>query len=372
MGRITFSEEGRSDWDKLPLFPDLLPCPRHFERDNSVIFEDPFLAELGQTVPLQRLRKIGFLGALDYVRSSNGRQSHRRRHNRYEHSVGVAELAFLYADLKGLSRNETRVLGAAGLLHDVGHGPLSHTLEPIFKSKFGISHHRAGKEIILGRSPFGREIIEIMSAYSVDVDEVIALIEGKHEGRHAYLFSSPVNLDTIEGIARSRVYAAKGHRIVDPRRLVVALAENTELPVLLMDEFWRMKHEVYNVVIHNAWGLIFDGLAQAYMDHNIEQFSPNDFLKTEDQLRHKQPALFHIFAWAKASSRRAYCRVSEMIPEVLDFSIRAPKRVFTINSDVRMHSPSDIGRRYQQQKSFRNIKVGDLVTSQLELDKACA
>ncbi len=372
MNRIAFIAEERSDWDTLPLFPDLPPCPRHFEQDDGEIFEDPFLAELALTAPLQRLKQIGFLGALDYVRFSNGFQSHRRRHNRYEHSVGVAELALLYADIRGLNRKETRILAAAGLLHDIGHGPLSHTLEPIFKSEFDISHHRSGDNILYGRSPFGNEIIEVLSAYGIDLDEVAAMIEGQHDGEHAYLFSSPINLDTIEGISRSRVFAAKSHRIVDPRRLVVALAENEELPTSLMDEFWRMKHEVYNLVIHNAWGLIFDGLAQAYMHHNIDEFSSDDFLKTEDQLRHKQPTLFHIFAWAKTSQRRAYYRVSEMVPEVLDFSLRAPKREFTVNSDVQMHRPADLSRRYQQQKSFRDITIGQLVTSQRELETVCA
>lgn len=366
MNRIAVIAERESDRDTLPLFPDLPPCPQHFERNASAVFDDPFLAELALTAPLQRLKQIGFLGALDYVRSSNGFQSHRRRHNRYEHSVGVAELALLYADIRSLSRRETRVLAAAGLLHDIGHGPLSHTLEPIFKSEFDITHHRSGDDILYGRSPFGSEIIEIMSAYGIDLDEVAAMIEGRHDGEHSYLFSSPINLDTIEGISRSRVFAAKSHGIVDPRRLVVALAETEELPTALMDEFWSMKHEVYNLVIHNTWGLIFDGLAQAYMHHNIEKFSSEDFLKTEDQLRHKQPTLFHIFAWAKASKRRAYHRVSEMVPEVLGFSLRAPKREFTVKSDIQVYRPSDIARRYQQQKSFRNITIGQLVTSQKE------
>lgn len=372
MSRIAFISDEKSDWDTLPLFPELPPCPRHFERDDNGVFDDPFLAELALTAPLQRLKQIGFLGALDYVRFSNGFQSHRRRHNRYEHSVGVAELALLYADIRGLSRKETRVLASAGLLHDIGHGPLSHTLEPIFKSEFDITHHRLGENILYGRSPFGSEIIEIMSAYNVDLDEVVAMIEGKHHGEHSYLFSSPINLDTIEGISRSRVFAAKSHRAIDPRRLVVALAESSEPPTTSMDEFWRMKHEVYNLVIHNAWGLIFDGLAQAYMHHNIDTFSSDDFLKTDDQLRHKQPTLFHIFAWAKSSQRRAQYRVSEMVPEVLDFSLRAPKREFTVKSDVQVRHPSDIQHRYLQQKSFRNVTIGQLVSSQQEVETVCA
>lgn len=372
MDRIEELERSNTDWETLPLFPDLPPCPRYYVRDDSAVFDDPFLAELALSAPVQRLKQIGFLGALDYIRFSNGAQAHRRRHNRYEHSLGVAELALLYADIRNLPRTETRILGAAGLLHDVGHGPLSHTLEPIFKSEFGISHHQAGDNILYGRSPFGDEIIEIMKAYGIDLDEVVAMIEGRHEGESAFLFGSPINLDTIEGISRSRVYAAKTQKFLDPRHLVIAMAENDEWPTSLTDHFWQMKHEVYNVVIHNPWGLIFDGLAQAYMKHHIDDFAVDDFLKTEDQLRHKQPILFHIFAWAKTSQRRAYHRVSELVPEVLDFSLRAPKRQFVVESDIKVLRSSDLKRRYRQNKEYRDITIGDLVTDQREREAQCA
>ena len=129
------------EWERLPLFPHLPPCPSVLMNADEDLFADPFLTELLLSKPLQRLKDIGFLGALDYIKVSNGSDAHRRRHNRFDHSLGVAELALLYSDIRGLPRKETRVLAAAGLLHDIGHGPLSHTLEPIFKASFGANHH---------------------------------------------------------------------------------------------------------------------------------------------------------------------------------------------------------------------------------------
>ena len=359
-----------TDWEKLPLFPDLLPCAPIFERDVQAVFDDPFLAEIAHSGPLQRLKRIGFLGAIDYVRSSNGYQSHRRRHNRYDHSVGVAELALLYADIRGLSRSESRVLAAAGLLHDIGHGPLSHTLEPVFKAAFDISHHLAGDDILFGRSPFGAEIQEIMNAYGVDLDEVAAMIEGKHDSPHSFLFSSPINLDTIEGISRSKAFATPSIRQMNPRALVAAIASSDTPPVDAIDEFWELKHEVYNLLIHNPWGLIFDGLAQAFMDYHIEDFRPADFLKTEDQLRHKVPELFYIFAWAKTSKRRAYYRVSELVPEVLAYDLRAPKRDFFINTNVQLNRLGDLSVRYTQKKEHRNLTIGELVSAERQREAA--
>lgn len=356
-------------WEPLPLFPDLPPCHALLLDAEEKVFADPFLAELAHTRPLQRLKSIGFLGALDYIRQSNGTDFHRRRHNRYDHSLGVAELALLFADIRGLGRYESRVLAAAGLLHDIGHGPLSHTLEPVFNANFGINHHRAGMAILEGGTVLGGEIREIMNAYRVDLDEVVAMIDGTHTGEHAFLFSSPINLDTIEGISRSRLFAAKATRPFNPKRLVALIAAEESWPIKAADEFWRLKDSVYNLIIHHPQGLLFDGLAQAYMSEEIAQFRPGNFFWNEDQLRSRQPALFSIFAWARTSKRRALHRLSEKSPRIFDHAIKAPVRQFTINERCKIAKPADLGARYVQTKVSRSIAIAELVGS-ISMSKA--
>jgi hypothetical protein len=351
------------EWERLPLFPDLAPTPALLLNAEDRVFADPFLAELAHSRPLQRLKNIGFLGALDYIKRSNGSDFHRRRHNRYDHSLGVAELALLYADIRGLSRYESRVLSAAGLLHDIGHGPLSHTLEPVFNAKFGINHHKAGSAILEGSTALGDEIREIMAAYQVDLDEVVAMIEGTHPGPHAFLYASPINLDTIEGISRSRLFAAKATRPFNPKRLVALIAAKNDWPTKASDEFWRLKDSVYNLVIHHPHGLLFDGLAQAYMSVEIAQFRPANFLWNEEQLRSRQPEIFNIFAWARKSKRRALSRLSERIPQVFEYSVKAPVRSFVVNEHCVVGGPNDLAARYIQSKVGRNVTIAELVGS---------
>jgi len=351
------------EWERLPLFPDLPPEPPLLVDAEERVFTDPFLAELAHSRPLQRLKNIGFLGALDYIRQSNGVDSHRRRHNRYDHSLGVAELALLYADIRDLSRYESRVLAAAGILHDIGHGPLSHTLEPVFNAKFGVNHHKAGTAIVQGKTLLGSEIPEIMRAYNVDLDEVVSMIDGTHTGEHAFLFSSPINLDTIEGISRSRLFAAKATRPFNPKRLVALIAAEAVWPAKAADEFWRLKDSVYNLIIHHPRGLLFDGLAQAYMSCEIERFRPSNFYWTEDQLRQRQPELFSIFAWARSSKRRALHRLTEKNPRIIEHSVKAPVRHFAINESTKILKPADIGKRYTQTKISRSISIEELVGS---------
>ena len=279
------------------------------------VFEDPVLGDLIRTRPVQRLKRIGFLGAVDRTKSRNW-------YNRYEHSVGVAQLALLYARNRRLSRRDTRILAVAGLLHDVGHGPLSHTLEPVFKRRFGISHHKAGREIIRGESPLGSEIPDVLSRHDLGLEEVEAMIDGIHPGAHAYLFSGPINLDTIEGITRCRSFFFGEKPAVESAPAVVrAMSETDAPPAPKLDSFWRLKHRMYNAAIHHRVGLLYDGLAQAVVTQDIDGYTPCDFLKDEPQLRRSRPRLFKLLDRARRSPRT----LRERLPDaILDHEIDAP------------------------------------------------
>lgn len=99
---------------------------------GSIYFSDPEVAVL-DTLEFQRLRSIKQLGFAEF--SFPG-----ATHNRYLHSVGVCHLAglcfdsvfrafpFVKPSVKMRLRQVTRL---ASLLHDVGHGPLSHTTETV-------------------------------------------------------------------------------------------------------------------------------------------------------------------------------------------------------------------------------------------------
>ena len=93
---------------ELALFPDVEARPP-FGRlvDASPLFEDPLLRDLLESRPVQRLRRIGFLGAVDRMQSRN-------RHSRYDHSIGVARLALLYARIRDLSLTTPAFLQSPG------------------------------------------------------------------------------------------------------------------------------------------------------------------------------------------------------------------------------------------------------------------
>ncbi len=303
---------------------------------------------------MQRLRRIGFLGALDRIRS-------RHWYSRLEHSVGVAHLALLYAGIRDLSHRDTRLLTAAGLLHDVGHGPLSHSLEPVFQEYFGISHHEAGRSTIRGLSLLGNEIPTVLARYGVDVEETIAMIDGQHAGPHAFLFSSPINLDTIEGMTRCYSFFDRSKKTpIRASEIVKKIATDCTFPTGIMDEFWQLKHHVYAGLIHSPCNFFYDALAQASMVENIDKFSAKDFFKDDEQLRRGKKDLFKYLDIARRFPSRLSNELSQFI---LSYKLNIRTRRFIVNGSVEIRDPGDLSRRYIQDKNSKQVIISDLLDS---------
>jgi hypothetical protein len=82
----------------------------------------------------QRLRRIKQLGLTDYVYPG-------AVHTRFQHTLGAVHLLTLAIDvLKSkniqITREEEEAVTLAILLHDIGHGPFSHSLENIIIEKY--------------------------------------------------------------------------------------------------------------------------------------------------------------------------------------------------------------------------------------------
>ncbi|GKY93885.1 hypothetical protein MPSEU_000355400 [Mayamaea pseudoterrestris] len=109
------------------------PIRRTNDEIHSSIELDPVTGALLDTPFMQRLRGLKQLGTADFVYINVN-------HNRLEHSLGVAHLA---ERLCRVIQNKQPQLGCtckdvlcvklAGLFHDVGHGPYSHTFEEFVK-----------------------------------------------------------------------------------------------------------------------------------------------------------------------------------------------------------------------------------------------
>lgn len=162
---------------------------------GTVTTLSPLERALLRTWPVRRLGHVAHAGAVATVTTQT--------FSRLEHSLGVlGRVAHLDGD-----DPTTR---AAALLHDVGHAPLSHTLEGIA----GIDHHETGQERVRGLG-------DLLGAHGVDVDDVVATLRGD---RSSVLRPRPglVTLDHLDGYVRSA--RAHGRAMPSPARLLRRLA----------------------------------------------------------------------------------------------------------------------------------------------------
>ena len=258
----------------------------------AITGNDTLLMELVATRAFQRLREIRFLGAIDYraIPSPNGKPG-AIRYTRYQHSLGVMRLARMYCDIQGVVSAKRRLVCAAALLHDIGHPPLSHSMEPVFMEELGIEHHKATKDIIAGRVSLGRDIYSVLRRHGIDVEDLIALISGECAEFDRF-FDGPINFDTIEGILRSCEYLQPASTMPKPDTVTEA-AIRREAPADrdIVDRFWFYKDWAYKRIINSRIGVLSDLACQLLLRRNIHKFDVDCYFETEAKFFERIPGL---------------------------------------------------------------------------------
>ena len=83
--------------------------------------------EIERTPIFKRLQNLSQLGLVNRIFPC-------ALHNRYTHSIGVMYVADQMSQRMGLNDSERQLLRLTGLLHDIGHYPLSHNVEQAYKN----------------------------------------------------------------------------------------------------------------------------------------------------------------------------------------------------------------------------------------------
>ncbi|TBV14948.1 hypothetical protein DNK01_07580 [Stutzerimonas kirkiae] len=252
---------------------------------------DPVARAIIESKPFQRLRSISFLGALDHVATTASLKKAPR--TRANHSLHVAALAAFVAHRRGYDDDLARHLRTAGLLHDIGHPPLSHSVEPYLQKRFGYGHHEMGEMLIAGQQPIAIGLQKTL-AKTLDITFVTDLIAGRvgaSEGGD--LFSSPINIDTIEGIIRSYRYLRDTPTALNPLQVAEAsLVDRSESRFKVLDRFWELKDFIYNRLITQDIGLIADQYSQLYFAEGSQPLGEDELFDTEAQWQRRHPQLF--------------------------------------------------------------------------------
>ncbi len=201
----------------------------------------------------QRLGKVSFLGAIDRMSTGPKNSNNSSSGSRLDHSLGVAEIMCSICDHMSLSAGELRIAVANALLHDVGHGPYSHSSEPFFSAVFGLNHHIALQTIIENEDS---EVSRLLKRFGLWIDYRRFVRDPWSIPAVYRLYYGSINVDTIEGIIR----AAEFFNIdtsLDRSALIGSLARE-HVRVRQLDLFWDLKSCVYNEHIFAAHYATYD------------------------------------------------------------------------------------------------------------------
>ena len=165
------------------------------------------IARLIDAPEFQRLRRIRQLGLAYFAYQT-------AEHSRFTHSLGAFYLATRVLDrfaAKYPITDEDRIaVKVAALLHDLGHGPFSHVVEPI------LSFHHEDFTIDTV-SLVGTSINSILKEHSPQLaDDVAAIIRGKFRRMAlGQLVSSQLDVDRMDYLLRDSLMTGVKYGIYD-------------------------------------------------------------------------------------------------------------------------------------------------------------
>ncbi|ELK49001.1 HD domain-containing protein [Halobacillus sp. ACCC02827] len=172
---------------------------------------DRVVWDLIGTAEFQRLRRIKQLGT-SYL------TFHGAEHSRFNHSLGVYEIVRRiidnFKDRPNWDDQERLLCLCAALLHDLGHGPFSHSFEKVFK----LDHEAFTQAILLGDT----EVNEVLSRVEKGFPKKVAdVINKTYKNKLVVsLISSQIDADRMDYLQRDAYFTGVSYGHFDMERIL--------------------------------------------------------------------------------------------------------------------------------------------------------
>ncbi|MFC7062298.1 HD domain-containing protein [Halobacillus seohaensis] len=172
---------------------------------------DRVIWDLVGTPEFQRLRRIRQLGT-SYL------TFHGAEHSRFSHSLGVYEIVRRiltnFKDRPNWDPEERLLCLAAALLHDLGHGPFSHSFEKVFK----LDHEDFTQQILLGDTKVNEVLSRVEKGFPKKVADVI---NKTYKNKLVVsLISSQIDADRMDYLQRDAYFTGVSYGHFDMERIL--------------------------------------------------------------------------------------------------------------------------------------------------------
>jgi len=227
----------------------------------------------------QRLRNIKQLGLSYLVYPS-------ATHTRFEHSVGAYFLAGKLAENIGFSKDDSQLIRLSALLHDIGHGPFSHSSEHAILTRFDSKYsHEKNTADILKKSAVAGHLKKIGFS-STEISKVA--VEGK--SKFSDIISGEIDVDRMDYLVRDSYYTGAAYGVIDLDRLLDTLKFKSghlylsEKGITLGESFVLARYLMYPTVYEHHTTRIGDSMFSCaiYLALKEGLFTPEEMYRMDD------------------------------------------------------------------------------------------
>lgn len=227
---------------------------------GDISIEEEVIKQLIDTKEFQRLRNIKQLG-LTYLAFPT------TEHSRFMHSVGVYYLVTQLLDVleaktgQAFEVKERLALQIACLLHDLGHGPFSHTSEEFF----GFNHEDYTIKIIEDKDT---QVNQVLTNYDESIiEEVVSFIKKTHHNPVLNsILSGTIDVDRMDYLMRDSYFAGVSYGEIDIQRIfnVIDIKDNSivfhEKGVKALEDIIISRYNMFSQVYLNKKALAYEVL----------------------------------------------------------------------------------------------------------------
>lgn len=274
---------------------------------------EALLIQLIDTPAFQRLRRIRQLGSASLT-------FHGAESSRFTHSLGVLAIARRAFDRLAKAYPQLLphrpVVLCAALLHDLGHGPFSHTGEDVFNT-----HHEHWTQRILRESKPIRQLLDRF--HPKLVEQLIQVYQHKYPVPLVWqLVTSQLDCDRLDYLMRDSYFTGASYgkidldRILlaldydpDTQQLVVAIKGMTSIEHYLLVRYfmyaqvynhskniaasWVLQQSFQRAKILLSQGLLSaDAVLTAWLQQDCNQLSLENYLAADDGV-----FVYHLQRW---------------------------------------------------------------------------
>ena len=192
-----------------------------------ISIRSPLIFEVISHPWFQRLRRISQMGFSHYVYPG-------ARHTRFEHALGAMHLmqeVIRVLTNKGtkISEEESEAMQLTILLHDIGHGPFSHTTEALLTTQ--VMHEEISLKVMQ----------KLNDTFSGALDLAIAIFTNKYHRKFMHrLIVGQIDLDRMDYLKRDSFFSGANEGNINSNRII-------EMMVVVDDQLAFEEKSLYSI-----------------------------------------------------------------------------------------------------------------------------